>query len=293
MGCRIMLEPQRILVLGASGMLGNAMFRLLHDSSPHDVWGSVRTARSASQLPSHLRERVLIGANVEDADSLTDLLIAVRPTVVINCVGLVKQLAEANDPLAAIPINSLVPHRLARLTRLAGGRFIHFSTDCVFSGKHGGYNEGDQPDAYDLYGRSKLLGEVDGPSTLTLRTSIIGHELQGAHSLINWFLSQEGSVRGFRRAIFSGMPTVCIAEVVRDYILPRPDLEGLYHLSAEPIDKHSLLALVAQIYNKPINIVPDDDLVIDRSLNSQRFRKATGFVPMDWPALVSRMKDFK
>lgn len=288
-----MVESQRILVLGASGMLGNAMFRLLHDTSPHEVWASVRSARSVNHLPSHLHTRVLIGADVEDMDGLTSLFISVRPTVVINCVGLVKQLAEANDPLAAIPINSLVPHRLARLSRLAGARFIHFSTDCVFSGKHGNYSEGDQPDAYDLYGRSKLLGEVKGPSTLTLRTSIIGHELQGAHSLINWFLSQEGSVRGFRRAIFSGMPTVSIAEVVRDYILPRPDLEGLYHLSAAPIDKHTLLTLVAEAYNKTVDIVPDDDVVIDRSLNSQRFRAATGFVPQDWPALVTRMHDFQ
>jgi dTDP-4-dehydrorhamnose reductase len=229
---------------------------------------------------------------MENVDSLTHLFAVVHPDVVINCIGLVKQLAEADDPLIAIPINSLLPHRLARLCELAGARLVHMSTDCVFSGEKGMYTEADAADAKDLYGRSKYLGEVDYPHAITLRTSIIGHELDGARSLIGWFLAQEGSVKGYRRAIFSGLPTVEIARVIRDHVISHPDLHGIYHVSAEPINKFDLLTLVAQTYGKAIDISADDQLVIDRSLDSTRFRQATGFKPKPWPELVRSMREF-
>jgi dTDP-4-dehydrorhamnose reductase len=205
----------------------------------------------------------------------------------------VKQLDEANDPLSAIPINSILPHRLARLCSLVGARLVHLSTDCVFSGAKGMYSESDVPDAYDVYGRTKLLGEVSYAHTITLRTSIIGHELKGSSSLIGWFLAQQGSVKGFSRAVFSGLPTVEIARIVNEHVLPDAGLHGLYHLSADPIDKYQLLQLVANVYGKETDIVEDQSLVIDRSLDSSRFRDATGFKPDSWPVLVRRMYDFK
>jgi dTDP-4-dehydrorhamnose reductase len=281
-----------VLVLGATGMLGNAMLRLFAQSDAHAVWGSARSAASVRALPARLHERIVIGADVENADSLARLLDQTRPDVLVNCVGLVKQLAEADDPLQALPINSLLPHRLARLCALSGTRLIHVSTDCVFSGAKGLYREEDVADAQDLYGRSKHLGEVDYPHAITLRTSIIGHELASAHGLVGWFLSQSGQVRGFTRAVFSGLPTVELARVVRDHVLPRPGLRGLYHVSAAPIDKYELLRLVAEVYGKQIDIVPDDKLVIDRSLDSTRFRQATGYAPPSWPDLVRRMHAF-
>jgi dTDP-4-dehydrorhamnose reductase len=215
----------------------------------------------------------------------------VRPAVVINCIGLVKQLSQADDPLEALPINALLPHRLARLCDVAEARLVHISTDCVFSGKRGQYQESDLPDAGDLYGRSKLLGEVDSPH-LTLRTSIIGHELNSAHGLVDWFLSQQTSVKGFTRAVFSGLPTVELARVVRDHVLTNPELQGLYHVSSAPIAKHDLLHLVARTYDKQIGIEPDDRLVIDRSLDSTRFRERTGYEPPSWQQLVERMHQF-
>jgi len=166
------------------------------------------------------------------------------------------------------------------------------STDCIFSGAKGLYIEADASDAKDLYGRSKYLGEVDYPNAITLRTSIIGHELSGAHSLVGWFLAQQGSARGFRRAIFSGFPTVELARVIRDHVMPHPELHGVYHVSAEPINKFDLLTLIAKAYGKTIDITPDDELVIDRSLDSSRFRVATGYQPQPWPELVRRMCEF-
>ena len=282
----------RVLVLGATGMLGNAVLRLFAQTAGYQVFGSVRSSAARRLLPNDLQSSVITGVDVENIDSLTRLFASVQPNVVINCVGLVKQLAEADDPLAAISINAMLPHRLARLCEVAGARLVHMGTDCVFSGAKGMYTEADAADAKDLYGRSKYLGEVDYPHAITLRTSIIGHELDGARSLIGWFLAQEGGVKGYKRAIFSGLPTVEIARVIRDHVIPHPELYGAYHVSAEPINKFDLLTLVAQTYGKAIDISEDDQLVIDRSLDSARFRHATGFAPKPWPELISSMRNF-
>jgi dTDP-4-dehydrorhamnose reductase len=286
-------KATKVLVLGATGMLGNAVLRVFAKSAGFDVMGSVRNAAVLKSLPADMVERVVCGVDVENIDSLTGLFARAKPDIVINCVGLIKQLAEADDPLAVIPINALLPHRLARLCAVAGARLIHMSTDCVFAGTKGMYAEVDAPDATDLYGRSKLMGEVDYSNAITLRTSIIGHELSGARSLVGWFLAQEGSVKGFKRAIFSGLPTVEMARLIRDFVIPNPELHGLYHVSADPINKFDLLKIVAQAYGKSIEIVPDEKFVIDRSLNSNRFRLATGYKPEPWPELVNLMRDFQ
>ena len=274
-------------------MLGHTVLRLFADSPGFDVHGSARSPRALARLRGDLHGRVHAGIDVEHFDALTRLFDQLRPQVVINCVGLVKQLDAANDPLSALPINAMLPHRLARLCSLAGARLIHVSTDCVFAGTHGGYTEADLPDAQDLYGRSKLLGEVSGePHAITLRTSIIGPELGTAHGLVGWFLAQRGSVKGYRRAVFSGLPTVELARVIRDHVLPHPQLHGLYHVSAAPIDKSSLLRLVGERYGHAVEIHPDDRVVINRSLDSTRFRAATGYEPPAWPELVARMHAF-
>ncbi len=273
-------------------MLGNAMLRYFAMRTHHNVTGVVRSGSSARLLPAEVRGHVVEGGNAEDFDMLARVFDRCRPDVVVNCVGLVKQLGDSRDPLAAIPINSVLPHRLARLCSLVGARLIHLSTDCVFSGTKGMYVENDIPDAIDIYGRTKLLGEVEYPHALTLRTSIIGHELTGNRSLICWFLAQEGAVRGFSKAVFSGFPTVEIARIIDEYVLQRPELSGLYHLSSDPIDKYRLLQLVAEVYGKAIRIEKDPGLVIDRSLDSNRFRAATGFRPEAWPELIRRMNTF-
>ena len=283
----------KILVLGVSGMLGNAVLQLFAQSEGYIVSGSARSAGVLRLFPESLHQQIICGVDVENTDSLIKLFADVKPDVVINCIGLIKQLADAEDPLAAIPINALLPHRLARLCDVAGARLIHVSTDCVFSGRKGQYTENDICDATDLYGRSKQMGEVDYHNAVTLRTSIIGHELNSAHGLIEWFLSQQGNIKGFTKAIFSGLPTVELARVIRDFVIPRPELRGVYHVSSKPISKYELLQLVAQTYGKTIEITADDQLTIDRSLNSDRFSQATGYVAALWPELVSLMHKFK
>lgn len=282
----------RVLVLGASGMLGNAIFRYFSESNDFNTIGTLRSYVTKKYFPENLQNCLLTGVDVGNMDGLTQILFETKPDVVINCVGLVKQMSTVDDPLIAIPINSLLPHRLARISALAGARFIHISTDCVFSGEQGMYKESDRADAKDLYGRSKLLGEVDYENSITLRTSIIGHEIESSRSLVNWFLSQKGSVKGFKKAVFSGLPTAEVARVIRDYVIPHPELRGLYHVSAEPINKFNLLEIVAKAYKKSVIIEPDERFVIDRSLDSTRFRTATGFYPETWPKLVQTMHDF-
>jgi dTDP-4-dehydrorhamnose reductase len=284
--------PQKVLVLGVTGMLGNAVFRLFAQSLAFETHGTARSSAGLRHFDEALRPHIHVGVDVEQQDHLVQLFTRVRPDVVINCIGLVKQLAEADDPLAALPINALLPHRLARLAALAGARLVHVSTDCVFTGRQGLYKESDAPDAIDLYGRSKLLGEVDEPNAVTLRTSIIGHELSSTHSLVGWFLAQEGRVKGYTRAVFSGLPTVELAKVIRDHVLPRPDLRGLWHVSSEPIAKYDLLQLLKAAYGKSIEIDPDEKLVIDRSLDSTRFRSETCWQPASWTELVDSMRCF-
>lgn len=274
-------------------MLGSVMFRVLSESSSLAVYGAVRGSNTDKHFSAKLHENFVHGVEVENQDSLLQAFAAIQPDVVINCVGLVKQSIDINSHLKVISINSLLPHRLAMYCRAIDARLIHISTDCVFTGVKGGYLETDFPDAGDLYGRSKLLGEVDYPHALTLRTSIIGHELLGYKSLISWFLRQEGSVEGFTRAIFSGLPTVELATLVRDVVLPRRELHGVFHVSASPISKFKLLELVADVYEKKIQINPSEALVINRSLNSERFKKATGYMAPDWPTLVRRMHQYK
>jgi len=282
----------RVLVLGASGMLGNAMLRVM---SEHDDWTVYGTLRSPNPTLKALapKAQLLHDIHADQPDSLLAAFTQSRPQVVINCVGLVKQLASANDPLEAIPINALLPHRLARLCELTQARLVHISTDCVFSGGQGNYRESDMPDAGDLYGRSKLLGEVDDRHAVTLRTSIIGHELGHGHGLIGWFLSQQERVKGYTEAIFSGLPTCELARVVRDYVIPNTNLHGLYHVAAEPISKHDLLQIVSRIYGKALQIDPDDRVKINRSLDASKFKQVTGYVAPAWPDLIARMHEFR
>ena len=285
-------KQSTVLILGASGMLGNAVLRFFSQSPDYRAVGTVRSRDALQRLPQALHNQVVPGLDVENADALQQLFARVRPAVVMNCVGLVKQLAQADDPLAAIPINALLPHRLLRLCKSAGARLIHVSTDCVFAGTRGMYREDDPPDATDLYGRSKLLGEVDDEQAVTLRTSVIGPELDSAHGLLSWFLAQRGRVKGYTHAVFSGLPTVELARIVRDFVIPRPDLHGVYHVAGEPIRKYELLTLIAQRYGLSTEIEADSRLVIDRSLDSSRFRRLTGYVAPPWPDLVAAMHQF-
>lgn len=283
----------KVLVIGASGMIGSTVLRVLSEKNDSDVFGSIRDGSCKRFFSESIAARLVAGVDVEQTDHLVKLLDQIRPDVVVNCAGLTKHKPEADDPLVSIPINTLMPHRLAGLCKFIGARLIHISTDCVFSGAKGSYVEDDFADASDVYGKSKALGELHYPHTVTLRTSTIGHELQSQYGLLDWFLAQEGRCKGYSRAIFSGLPTVVFAQIIRDLVIPNLSLSGLYHVAAKPINKLDLLTLIANVYGKEIDIIPDDKLILDRSLDAKRFQLATGYTAPEWTELINTMHAYK
>jgi dTDP-4-dehydrorhamnose reductase len=282
-----------ILVLGATGLLGSAVFHVLGEKKDWHVFGSVRNDESKKFFAPRLDQNLVVVVDVLDQDDLIKMFEQTKPDVVINCISLAKPLLSAGKPLDIIPIYALLPHRLVHLCNLAGARLVHISTDGVFSGCKGQYAEDDIADARDLYGLSKLMGEVIDPNSIVLRTSMIGPELKAANGLLAWFLSQHEICNCFSRVIFSGLPTVVLAQIIRDYIIPKPELFGIYHVAAQPISKFDLLKLVAEIYGKTIKLNPVDQPVYDRSLNPAHFREATGYVAPEWTELIKTMRDYK
>lgn len=279
----------KILVFGSSGMLGHKLIQVL--SAHAEVWGTLHRSIGKFREYGILDEaRCITNVDAAEPAGIRSAVEAVRPDVVLNAIGVVKQLPTSKDVVRTLTINAIFPHRLAGLAEEFDFRLITVSTDCVFDGARGNYSESDIPNATDLYGKSKNLGEVDSERALTLRTSIIGREIGSAHSLVEWFLSNKGSkVKGFRRAIYSGFPTIVLANIITSLIFERADLKGLYHVSSDPINKYELLLLLKRFYGVDVEIEPDDEFRIDRSLDSGRFRKETGLEPAAWPEMVEQM----
>jgi len=283
----------KVLIIGSTGMLGHTLFTELSKNNKLIVFGTARRMvdRFSKSLSTEQLKQIYLDVDVSDFDSVKDVFKKVKPEIVINCVGLIKQKPNSKDPLPALELNSVLPHRLAKLTEEISGRYLQISTDCVFDGVKGNYREESQDFANDVYGTTKRLGEVEYGNALTIRTSIIGHELGSHRSLVDWFFTQDGEIKGFTKAVFSGFPTVYLAQIIDKYIIPNKDLVGLYHVSADPINKYDLLNLIAKQYKKEIKITPNNELVIDRSLNSTRFRDVTGFMSPKWEDLISIMNE--
>lgn len=281
----------KVLILGGSGMLGHKLVGVF--SRDFDVSTTLRENSAVYQdLGMFDKCRVFENTDAQKFSTVKQVVKDLRPDVILNAIGVIKQRADAKDIIKMLEINSVFPHKVALIAKDINARFITFSTDCVFSGKRGNYSESDGPDASDLYGKSKHLGEVIDKNCLTLRTSIIGREIKTSNSLVEWFLSnQNKSVRGYQQAIYSGFPTIVLAEIVSDIVKNQRNLEGLFHLSSEPINKFELLKLIKAKLGLNISIEPFEDFVIDRSLNSEKFRKETGLIPENWETLIGRMVD--
>jgi dTDP-4-dehydrorhamnose reductase len=279
----------KILILGGSGMLGHRLWINLRKE--HEVWVTVRGEENPfPKVPEFPSQFVRFRVDGLILDEVTRALASIQPDLVINCIGLIKQMSLSSDPLFSISLNSVLPHRISLLCRTAKIRMIQISTDCVFSGKKGHYIESDQSDAEDLYGRAKFLGEVQYPHTITLRTSIIGREIKKCLGLVEWFLSQTGTINGYQRAIFSGFTTDELSRIIQKYVIPFPKLSGVYHVSSDPISKYEILMMIKKAFRKnDVIIMPDQGLACDRSLDSTLFRQATGYQPPSWPEMIEEM----
>ncbi len=279
----------KVLIFGITGMLGHTLFSELTKNSDFEVYGTVRNNNDIDKWFNNKKDNVIPDILAHDILLIQECINQIKPRIIINCIGIIKQLPTVNKPQIAISINALLPHQLAQLCGENGCRLIHISTDCVFNGQKGNYTEDDISDAVDFYGRTKFLGEVIYPHCVTLRTSIIGHELKGKYGLVEWFMAQNQKIRGYKKAIFSGFPTIELARIINDYVIPDDKLNGLYHVSSEPISKFDLLNIIAKKYKKNIEIEPYDGVCENRSLDSSMFRTATGYNPPSWEKLVDNM----
>jgi dTDP-4-dehydrorhamnose reductase len=281
----------RILIVGGSGMLGHKLVQAWRNK--FDVWTTIKGRfNEYEKFEIFEKEKTLEFVDAENFKTVEKAIQYVQPQVIFNAVGIIKQLPSSKNVIKTLTINSIFPHRLAEIVEKIEARLINISTDCVFDGKKGNYNEEDIPNAIDVYGKSKNLGEVTGKNCLTLRTSIIGRELMTNHSLVEWFLSnRRKSVKGYVNAIYTGFPTIVLADIIADLITNHKNLNGLYHVSAEPINKYELLKLINAAYQAENEIEPFEDFQIDRSLDSTKFRQATGFYPFSWPEMIKRMAD--
>jgi len=283
----------RVLVLGANGMLGSESIRVL--SPGYEVFAAARSRAAMDAIGVDAerlglaKERLFFGLDATSVRSVQSIIDDVQPEVVLNAVGVVKQRASARDAVQSIAVNSLWPHMLAELCSSRGIRLVQVSTDCVFSGRTGQYREDDFPDADDLYGRSKLLGEVVNlENVITVRTSIVGWQFGQQNGLFGWFASHRSEpLHGYSRAVFSGLTTRVFSETLRDFILPNPGLFGLWHISSSPIDKFALLSKLSTAMNWLVRITPDASYQVDKSLDSSKFQKATGWAPDSWDDMLA------
>jgi dTDP-4-dehydrorhamnose reductase len=279
----------RLLILGGSGMLGHQLWRGLHEQ--HETWVTLR--RPVADFAEHNlfdEAKAIQVDNITDDEALGRVLAQTKPEAVINCVGLIKQRDEASDEALTRRVNAEFPHHLAKRCGETGARLIHFSTDCVFAGTKGNYTETDRPDATDLYGQSKHQGEVADAHCVTLRISVIGHELGTDLALLDWFLSQHGqTVSGFSQAIYSGFTTLEMTRIIEQILTRHTELSGVWHVASEPISKFDLLQLCSEKLGWEGVIEPSDDFVCDRSLNADRFNQATGYTPPSWEAMISEL----
>lgn len=283
-----MTGSTRVLVIGGTGMLGHKVWQEFRGR--FDCHVTVRDARAYAATGLFSGDRVIDGVRGEQFETVVRACDAAAPSVIVNCVGIVKQLKSAHEPLPSIEINALFPHRLAAHARRRGARLIHISTDCVFAGTRGSYSEEDEPDARDLYGRTKLLGEATGPGCLTLRTSMIGRELSPTTTgVVEWFLGHRGGrVKGYTQARFSGLTTAALAAALADIVERHPTLEGLYHVASEPISKYDLLHRLNQVLSARVQIEPSDEVRIDRTLDGSRFAAATN-LRFTWSGMLAAM----
>ncbi|MGZ3748340.1 MAG: dTDP-4-dehydrorhamnose reductase family protein [Pseudobdellovibrionaceae bacterium] len=288
----MIIHQNSIVVLGCSGMLGHKLMQTISETTDYHVYGTVRTTDSSriNKLPRNKNTTIVGNIDADNLNNLQKLLIETRPVAVVNCIGIVKQLPEGSQPIPSIKINSLLPHQLAEMSQKVGSRFFHFSTDCVYSGTKGFYNESDATDPQDLYGKSKAICEVGGPGCFTIRSSIIGPELDSHLGLFEWFCRQKGKrVKGYRNALYTGFTTAAMSRILIMLIEKFPEMSGVWNVASNPISKYEILCKINKVLNLGITIDEDQSYAMNRTLDGSKFQKATDFIPPSWDEMISQL----
>lgn len=284
----------KILILGSNGLVGNTITKYFFERGDYQTFATLRDYSKLKLFHKKYHQKFLMIENILDYAETEKIIKSINPDILINCLGITNKEILIN-PIQVekfITINSLFPHWLQRICSDLGARLIHFSTDCIFSGNKGSYSEQDIPDPPDIYGRSKLLGELNYENTLTIRKSVIGHELASKKGLLEWFLNQNNFVQGYKNVIFSGITVLELARLIDTYIIPRSNLKGILNISGESISKFDLLKILAKVYDKSIEIIPNESMKINRTLNGSQFNKLTGYRISSWSSLINSMYEF-
>lgn len=250
----------KILILGGQGMAGHVIAAYFLNKPQYQVFYTSRDRNDPNG----------IYLDVTHSKSLEELINTLKPDITINCVGILNEHASHN-PTVAFQVNSLLPHQLAKLTERYQGKLIQISTDCVFSGEKGDYTETDFTDGTSIYAQSKQIGEIISDKHLTIRTSIIGPELkENGIGLFLWFMRQRGKIKGYENVLWNGVTTLELAKAIEEMI--KNNVTGLYHLGSETkISKFMLLKLFQEVYEKKdVEIIPDDAIVLDRTIKNTR-----------------------
>ena len=284
----------KVIIFGSNGLLGNTITKYFLDNSSYETFPILRDSSKIMLFKKKYHKSFIVIKNILDFEEIKKKIKNIRPDILINCIGITNKVQKNNTSYFEdlIRVNSLFPHMLHRISLDLNARLIHLSTDCIYSGNKGNYNENDLPDPIDAYGRSKLLGELNYENTLTIRKSVVGHEFLTKKGLLEWFLDQNKIVQGYKNVIFSGLTVLELARLIDIYIIPRNDLKGIFHVSGEPISKFDLLKIFNEIYNKSIKIVPNESIKINRTLNGSHFNKVTGYKINSWSSLIKSMYEF-
>jgi dTDP-4-dehydrorhamnose reductase len=246
------------MILGVNGMAGHMIASYFKKYTPYTLYVTSRY---------DIEGQILLDAT--DLNQIKEVIQKYKPDIIINCIGLLNEHAAFNQR-EAILVNSLLPHELTKHLDQYGGKLIHISTDCVFSGNKGNYNEESIPDGITMYAKTKVLGEIKSERHLTIRTSLIGPEIKEGIGLFQWFIKQKGTIKGFTHVKWNGVTTLELAKFIH-HVIENP-VAGLYHLTApETVSIYELLSLIKQVFQKDhVDIIPHTELRIDRTLFTSR-----------------------
>ncbi len=286
----------RILILGANGLIGYTLWKQFQEK--YDTYAVTRLPKATLAEHTSLFEsdKVIDKIDISDFHHLTGIIRALRPECILNGTGVTKRRHEIHHIETALTINSLFPHKLAEWCLGQGIRLINFSTDCVFHGDSGDYNEESITTAIDNYGRTKAFGEVtDMMNCVTIRSSFIGREIMHKTELLEWFLAQDGkSIKGFTNALYSGVSTIQMSKVVSHILDNFPNLHGLYQLAPEkPISKYDLLCIAKKAFGSSVQIVTDDSFISNKSLNGSKLKNEIGFEVPSWNTMMTELAQDK
>jgi len=291
---KLKLKSMKIIILGCSGLLGNTITKYFLGINDFETYPIIRDSSKIKFFGKNFYKNFIEIKNVFDLSGFEKKIKPLRADIIINCLGVTNKFFSKNPNMIQnfIKINSLFPHQLYQLCSELNIRLIHFSSDCIFSGKKGSYSEFDIPDPIDIYGKSKLLGELDYEKCLTIRKSVIGHEILSKNGLLEWFIDQKNDVKGFKKVLFSGLTTLELSRILEKHIIPMNDLNGIINVTGKSITKYDLLKKIAKFYKKSIKVIPDESVEIDRSLDGSNFTRLSGYSPKSWDELIISMHQF-